>query len=39
VALAHLCSVDEVDILVTGSSANRDVVAALRERGLDLRLA
>jgi DeoR family transcriptional regulator of aga operon len=39
VALAHLCSIDEVDILVTGSSANRDVVAALRERGLDLRLA
>jgi DeoR family transcriptional regulator, aga operon transcriptional repressor len=39
VALAHVCSIDEVDILVTGSSANRDIVAALRERGLDLRLA
>jgi DeoR family transcriptional regulator of aga operon len=39
VALAHLCSLDQLDILITGSSADRDVVAALRERGLDLRLA
>src|SRR5450759_332176 len=39
VALAHVCSLDQVDILITGSSANRDIVAALRERGLDVRLA
>ena len=39
VALAHLCSIEQVDVLITGTSADRDVVAALRERGLDVRLA
>ena len=39
VALAHLCSLDQVDVLITGPSADRDVLAALRERGLDVRLA
>jgi DeoR family transcriptional regulator of aga operon len=39
VALAHLWSLDQLDILITGSSADRDVLAALRERGLDVRLA
>ena len=39
VALAQLCSLDQVDILITGSSADGDVLAALRERGLDVRVA
>lgn len=39
VALAHLCSLDQVNVLITGASADRDVLAALRERGLDVRQA
>ena len=39
VALAHLCDVDDVDLLVTGASADAEVLAALRERGLEVQLA
>lgn len=39
VSLAHLCPVDQVDLLITGASADRETVAALRERGLEVRLA
>jgi DeoR family transcriptional regulator of aga operon len=33
VELAHLCPVDEIDLLITGESADEGVIAALRERG------
>ena len=39
VALAHLCSIDQIDTLVTGSSADPDLLTALRERGVDVRVA
>lgn len=39
VALAHLCPIDQIDILITGSSADRDLLTALRERGVDVRVA
>lgn len=39
VSLAKVCSIDQVDSLITGPSADPDVVAALRERGLDVRVA
>jgi DeoR family transcriptional regulator of aga operon len=39
VSLAKVCSIDEVDALITGSSADPGVVTALRERGLDVRVA
>jgi hypothetical protein len=36
VELAHLCPIDQVDLVPTGKSA--DAVAALRERGCDVRI-
>jgi DeoR family transcriptional regulator of aga operon len=39
VALTHLCDIDQVDMLITGRSAPTEVLAALRERGLDVRIA
>lgn len=39
VALAYLCSVDDIDLLITDNSANPDVLHALRERDLEIVLA
>ncbi len=39
VELAPLCDVSDVDILVTGESADAEAVAALRERGLAVLVA
>lgn len=39
VALAYLCGVNEVDTLITGVSADPDIVARLRERKLDVVIA
>lgn len=39
VALAHLCPIEQIDILVTGPSADAEILAAFRERGLDVRVA
>ena len=39
VELAPLCDVSEVDLLITGASADPAAVAALRERGLQVLLA
>lgn len=38
VTLAHLCDVHEVDLLVTGDSADPTIVDGLRERGLEVRV-
>lgn len=37
VTLAHLCDVDDVDLLLTGASADPSAVDALRDRGLEVR--
>lgn len=39
VTLARLCSVDDVDLLLTTADADAEVVAALRDAGLDVRIA
>jgi DeoR family transcriptional regulator, aga operon transcriptional repressor len=39
VALAHVCDLDEVDTLITDDRADPDLVAALRETGLEVVLA
>lgn len=39
VALARLCEVDEIDLLITGRSADPKHVGALRKRGLDVQVA
>jgi DeoR family transcriptional regulator, aga operon transcriptional repressor len=39
VALAHVCDLDDVDVLLTDRHADPQLVAALRETGLDVRLA
>lgn len=39
VKLAYLCSVDEIDLLITDSSADPAIVKALRERDLEVLLA
>jgi DeoR family transcriptional regulator of aga operon len=36
--LARLCGVDEVDLLITGESADPEVLAALRERGCEVQV-
>jgi DeoR family transcriptional regulator of aga operon len=36
--LAHLCPVDEIDMLITGESADPDVLDALREQGCEVRV-
>jgi DeoR family transcriptional regulator of aga operon len=38
-ALAYLCGVDEVDLLITDTSADPTILTALRERGLEVMLA
>lgn len=39
VAFARLCDIDEVDLLLTDAAADEAAVAALRERGLEVRIA
>lgn len=39
VELAYLCDVDEVDLLITDSSADPTILAALGERGLEVLVA
>jgi DeoR family transcriptional regulator of aga operon len=39
VELAHLCAASDLDLLITGSSANPDVVARLTECGLAVEVA
>jgi DeoR family transcriptional regulator, aga operon transcriptional repressor len=39
VALAHVCDLDDVDLLITSGDADPDLVAALRDTGLDVQLA
>jgi len=39
VSLVHLYGTDELDLLITDSTADGSVVAALREGGLDVRIA
>ena len=38
VALAHLCPVDQIDMVITGESADPAVVEALRKRGCEVRV-
>lgn len=39
VALAHVCPLDDIDVLVTDDGANRDQVDALCAAGIDVQLA
>ena len=39
VELAYLCDVDDVDLLITDNSADPAILAALRERGLEILIA
>jgi DeoR family transcriptional regulator, aga operon transcriptional repressor len=39
IELAQLCSVDEIDMVITGESASPEVVAALGERGCEVMVA
>lgn len=36
--LAHLCPVDEIDMLITGESADPEALNSLRERGCEVRV-
>jgi DeoR family transcriptional regulator of aga operon len=38
-ALGYLCGLDEIDLLITDSSADPTILATLRERGLEIMLA
>jgi DeoR family transcriptional regulator, aga operon transcriptional repressor len=38
VEVAHLCPIDEVDMVITGRSADASVVKALRERNCEIRV-
>ena len=38
VELAHLCAIEDVNLVITGESADHGVVDALRERGTEVRL-
>ena len=38
IELSHLCGVDEVDMVLTGRTADHEVVAALRERACEVQL-
>jgi DeoR family transcriptional regulator of aga operon len=38
VELAHLCPVEEIDMLITGESADPETLDALRERGCEVRV-
>jgi DeoR family transcriptional regulator, aga operon transcriptional repressor len=39
VALAHVCDLDDIDTLITDDRADPDLVAALRDTGLEVVLA
>ena len=39
IELAHLCPIEAVDMLITGDSADPDVVDALSERGCEVVIA
>ena len=39
VALAHVCDLDDVDLLITAADADPELVAALRDTGLQVHLA
>lgn len=39
IALARLCDVTDIDLLITGRSADPKVLAALRKRGLEVQVA
>jgi DeoR/GlpR family transcriptional regulator of sugar metabolism len=39
VALARLCAVDDIDLLVTDDSADDDVLARIAERGVEIQIA
>ncbi|HEX4202848.1 MAG TPA: DeoR/GlpR family DNA-binding transcription regulator [Ktedonobacteraceae bacterium] len=39
VALAHLCDIEQIDLLITDNSANADTLSALRERDLEVTVA
>lgn len=39
VALAHVCPLDDVDLLITSADADPELVSALRNTGLDVQLA
>jgi len=39
VEVARLCGIEDIDMVITGHSADPAVVAALRERGCDVRVA
>jgi DeoR family transcriptional regulator of aga operon len=39
IELAYLCGVDEIDLLITDSSADQTIVNALRDRDLEVLLA
>lgn len=38
IELSHLCQVDEIDMLITGESADPEVLDAVRERGCEVRV-
>ena len=38
VDLAHLCPIDQIDMVITGESADPAVVEALRKRGCEVRV-
>ena len=38
IELAHLCPVEEIDILITGESADPEALDSLRERGCEVRV-
>jgi DeoR family transcriptional regulator of aga operon len=38
VRLARLCAVEDVDLVITGESADPEAVEALRERGCDVQV-
>jgi len=39
IELAHLCPIDAIDIVITGASADRDIIASIRERGCEVVVA
>jgi DeoR family transcriptional regulator, aga operon transcriptional repressor len=39
VSVAHVCELDDIDVLLTDADADPDVVATLRETGLEVHLA
>ena len=39
IELAHLCSIEDVDMVITGASADAELIASLRERGCEVVIA